>query len=172
MVAGLPEFIDPLSLAESGRRLQGTLCVRDMPRLKAFLHSPAGDGVVQVDLRAGIDEQGVRFLGGSIRGVLTVTCQRCLEAMELSVDSRVALGLVTSHAQTDHLPEPYEGLVLETRQIPLIGIVEDELLLALPVVAMHAEPACGADARPREAGPDDTQGVSPNPFAVLARLKK
>lgn len=172
MAAGLPEFIDPLSLAESGRRLRGTLRVRDMSRLKASLHSPDGDGEVEVDLRAGIDEQGVRFLRGSIRGVLSVTCQRCLEAMELPVDSRVALGLVTNHAQTDRLPEPYEGLVLETRQISLIGIVEDELLLALPIVAMHAEPACQAEARPMDAGPDDGRGGSANPFAVLARLKK
>jgi len=51
-------------------------------------------------------------------------------------------------------------------------IVEDELLLALPIVAMHAEPACQPDDRPGEAMQDDTQGERPNPFAALARLKK
>jgi len=172
MAAGLPEFIDPLSWAESGHRLQGALRVSDMSRLKASLHSPDGDGEIQVDLQAGVDEQGVRFVRGRIRGVLTVTCQRCLEAMALTVDSRVALGLVMSHSETDLLPEPYEGLVLDRRSIPLMRIVEDELLLALPIVAMHAEPACQPDDRPGEAVQDDTQGERPNPFAALARLKK
>lgn len=172
MAAGLPEFIDPLLWAESGHRLQGRMRVRGMSRLKAFLHSPDGDGEVELDMQAGIDEQGVRFLRGRIQGVLTVTCQRCLEAMELPVDLRVALGLVTSHSQTDNLPEPYEGLVLESRSIPLMRIVEDELLLALPIVAMHAEPACRPGAPSQDQGRDDTGGERPNPFAVLGRLKK
>lgn len=172
MAAGLPEFIDPLSWAETGHRLQGRVRVRDMSRLREALHSPDGDGEIEFDLQAGIDEQGVRFLRGRIGGVLTVTCQRCLEALELPVDSRVALGLVTSHSQTDNLPEPYEGLVLESRSIPLIRIVEDELLLALPIVAMHTEPECRPDMQAEQPAGEDVQGKAPNPFAVLERLKK
>lgn len=172
MAAGLPELVDPLSWAEAGHRLQGRLRVSGMSRLQASLYSVDEDAEVDIDLQGGIDEQGIRYLRGWVQGVLTVPCQRCLQAMALTVDSRVAVGLVNGHSQADDLPEPYEALVLDSRTIPLAKIVEDELLLALPIVAMHAEPDCHSRYQPDAVPEKQAQGEKPNPFAVLAQLKK
>lgn len=170
MAERLPKFVNPYSLAESGRRLTGRLDVTDMPRLGQLLFSAEGQGFIDIDLGWGIDEQGVRFVDGQVDAVLQVPCQRCLQAMWLPVHADVCLGIVSSQQRADMLPGPYEALVTEARNMALKTIVEDELLLALPTVAMHAERDCNpyyAD----ETQDDDGQDKDENPFAVLARLK-
>lgn len=169
MAAGLPERVDPLSWAESGHRLQGSLAVSDMPRLQESLYSTESKGSILIDLQGGIDDNGTRYVRGRIEAVLEVPCQRCLRAMTLALGVDVALGLVSSHAKADYLAEPYEALVVETRSMSLAGIVEDELLLALPIVAMHGDGEC-MPATAADGGEDAKRRA--NPFAVLSQLKK
>ena len=171
MAAGLPERIDPLSWAESGHRLQGRLSVSDMPRLQESLYSTESKGSIHIDLEGGIDDNGTRYLRGRIEAKLEVPCQRCLRAMQLALGVDVALGLVSSPAKADYLAEPYEALMVEGRSMALAGIVEDELLLAIPIVAMHADAEC-LPAGTLEADAVDVPERRENPFAVLARLKK
>jgi len=146
--------------------------VSAMPRLMAALHCREGAGTVEIDLQCGIDDQGIRFMRGRIDVSVTVPCQRCLQDMLLPLHSDVALGVVTSPAQADYLPEPYEALVVKSRTLALARIVEDELLLVAPIVAMHDRPGCGADTAAPDGRQDAAQGVKKNPFAVLKGLKK
>lgn len=172
MAAGLPELIDPLSSAASAHRLQGRISVSAMPRLMDALHSERGEGSVDIDLQCGVDDQGIRFIRGPIDAVVTVPCQRCLQDMELPLHTEMALGVVTSPAQADYLPEPYEALVVNSRTVALAKIVEDELLLVAPIVAMHDDPACRSDAEAEDGTKDMPREAKKNPFAVLERLKK
>jgi uncharacterized protein len=81
----------------------------------------------------------------------------------------VRLGVVHSLGEADLLPESYEPLLLETDTIPLADILQDELLLAVPAVPQHE--CCDPAAQSRqEAAP--AVAKRPNPFAVLAELKK
>lgn len=172
MAAGLPELIDPLSWAASAHRLQGRLSLSAMPRLRDALRSGNGEGTVDIDLQCGIDDQGIRFIRGPVHAVVTVPCQRCLRNMELTLHADVALGVVTGPAQADYLPEPYEALVVNNRTVALSRIVEDELLLVAPIVAMHDEPGCRPDTKALEGRQDGVREAKKNPFAVLERLKK
>jgi uncharacterized protein len=142
-----------------------------MPRLMSALRSGDESGTVDVNLRWGIDEQGIRFIRGRIDAALRVPCQRCLQDMVLKLNAEVALGVIGSLAEADFLPEPYEALVVETRSVALAGIVEDELLLTVPVVAMHEAPGCRPQGRAGDAR-GGTQGERKTPFAVLGTLKR
>jgi uncharacterized protein len=78
------------------------------------------------------------------------------------------------------LPENYEPLLVGAEPMPLSAIVEDELMLALPIVSMHAPEQCPASTRPEHTADDvpaegaeaDQAADRANPFAVLRTLKE
>jgi uncharacterized protein len=133
-------------------------------------------GEVIVSLEFGIDAEGIRYLKGRLQTVVVLECQRCLQSTQTPIDADFALGLVQSIEMAEKLPSHYEPLLVESDSLFLRDIIEDELLLALPLVAMHDESQCidvnqqAADANKRN---NDDRGESEkaNPFAALAALK-
>jgi uncharacterized protein len=100
-------------------------------------------------------------------------CQRCLQPVTLELDVSRALRFVGDEATAETLDAESEDDVLALpRRLDLHELVEDELLLALPVVPLHAE--CPVSL-PIALGPELDQSVdesAPKPFAVLAGLKR
>jgi uncharacterized protein len=167
MLSRLPERIEPLVLAESGREFSGSLELAGLARLAPLLASQ--QGTLAVTLLLDRDEVGMRYLAGRVSGRLELACQRCLAPMEFALDSGFRLGLVRSEEEAQDLPAGYEPLLVAAEPMPLAEIVEDEVLLALPVVALHREPhPCAA--QQQEPLPEGVQRE--NPFAVLAQLKR
>jgi len=165
----LPETIKPQSLVDTGGHIGGFTSLARMDRLAALLENRTG--AVETQLDFGKDSQGIRFVHGSIKTELPLICQRCLEVMRYPVDLRLSLALVTSVEQADRLPEGYEPLVLDSATLSLTTLVEDELLLTLPIVAMHPESECSV--RTPVSSEVNTGKVTekPHPFAALAQLK-
>jgi len=168
----LPEHFEANALARRGARFSGTLALAQMPRLAESLHSP--DGEVQVELEFAQDPDGLVVIRGRIEAQLALICQRCLEPMTLPVDRSFTLGVVADEALANRLPESYDPLVDGGQPVSTRDMVEDELLLSLPLVAMHPAEQCPAAKQP----PTDGQTEQPekpareNPFAVLAELKR
>ena len=104
---------------------------------------------------------------------LPLTCQRCMAAVQtlLRVDQWYRFVATEAIAMAEDDASEEDLLVL-TPQFDMLGVLEDELLMALPLVPMHEEcpelPAFNAGAVDL---PSDVDG-KPNPFAVLAQLKK
>jgi uncharacterized protein len=169
MSGSLPALIDPIQLAQAGARLRGHLPVGCMPRLSELLVDTHGD--VAVDIESGRDMSGVSFMDLTVAAALTLRCQRCLEAMRYPVSRRQRLGLVTSQAAAERLPDEFEPLIVTAEPMSLSDIVEDELILALPIVAAHDQnQACSGRAVLRAAAQPVTEERG-NPFDVLAGLK-
>ncbi len=167
----LPARVEPLRLAAAGQRLHGQIALAGMRRLSAALETlPAG--TVEVDLQFGTDEGRIPFLRGSVRARLAPVCQRCLEPMDFPVDAQLSLGLVGSEAEAARLPERYEPLLVEPHPMALSDIIEDELLLALPVVALHENPRCRAPGAEHDAEAAEGPQEASNPFGVLRALKR
>ncbi len=171
----LPVHIDPIRMAETRRLLQGTIALAEMTRLGSSLLNTQGD--VSVSLEFGIDSEGIRFIRGRVRTEVSLECQRCLEELRYPIDSEFALGLVRSTVEAENLPSHYEPLQVDGEPLFLRDIIEDELLLAMPIVAMHAPEVCGVEVNPAlrsDAQKDEDTGAvaADNPFAVLADLKK
>ena len=103
---------------------------------------------------------------------LPLVCQRCLTPVDVPLEVHRSFRFVpdeaTAAAEDD---EAEEDLLALSRSFDLVELVEDELLMELPVAPMHdvcPEPVkmSAADADFEAAG-----GVRENPFAALARLK-
>ena len=109
-----------------------------------------------------------------------LTCQRCMGtvATPLEVDQwyRFVASEEIAMAEDD---ESEEDLLVMEPQFNLLAVLEDELLMALPLVPMHDEcpvapvMQAGEDALLGSSGEDEApSGEKPHPFAVLAQLKK
>lgn len=139
MSGRLPEFVEPLQLAEKRAVLEGVLEARAMGRLKeAVVGLPE---TVAARLEFGRDEAGRAVVAGRISATLVLECQRCLGPMELELELAPRLGVCGSEAEAARLPDQLDPLVVGDGPVSVRGLVEDELLLALPVVARHAS-AC------------------------------
>ncbi len=166
MVEHLPERIDPLALAEKRRQFKGSLPLSQLVRLQDVLLNP--EGLVRFELRFGKDGK-LSAVTGSVEAYLELQCQCCLGPIAWPVDSQVKLALVGSIDEADLLPESYEPLLLEEETILLTDIIQEELLLAIPSIPQHGQ--CKASA-PKEVAKMPDTPKRPNPFAVLAELKK
>lgn len=184
MLNRLPEFIDPFALVEKRQGFKGSVGLAKMKRLAPLLAAPSGDAMVEIQF--GRDSAGQPIATGNVTAVVRLQCQRCLEPMDFSVSSEFSLAIVSSLAEARSLPENFDPLVVDQPGLSLTELIEDEILLALPAIAMHAE-QCVADSpttkdsRPRTRdsmynAPQSNDGATEhdkrqNPFAVLADLK-
>jgi uncharacterized protein len=153
-------------MANMGLSLSGSIALEAMPRLVGSLYDTQGS--VYIDLAFGKDEQRIAYLRGSIRANLLLVCQRCLQPMKFSVFVEPCLGLVTSVQQMEVLPDNYEPLLLETQTMSLTAIVEDELMLDLPLVPKHDDEEC----KKQKTVSSSEDVLREHPFAILTQLKK
>jgi uncharacterized protein len=159
----LPATIDPIQLAERGARLVGSMPLRGMARLVATLLDGVGDALVELAFERG-DNPGMAIVHGTVSASVKLTCQRCLEPMMLDLRAEPRLVFFRGGEDSEALIGNDEALEAD-RPMPLSEMVEDELLLAVPMIPMHELNVCPA----REyvaAG----QG-KPNPFATLKGRK-
>lgn len=192
----LPEFVDPLHLVERCQGFKGTIELAKMKRLASLLAEPVGHADLEILFAR--DSAGLALATGKVKALVRLQCQRCLKPMDFVVDSEFCLGVVSSLAEARSLPDNYEPLVVDQGSISLAELVEDEILLALPAIAVHTEncsikeaavaqramPETGSTQKTpqhmekslynaRPAGDaDEQQGDRQNPFAVLAGLKE
>ena len=148
-------------------RISGEAELQRMPHLSETLVS--ADGQIQVDLQFAVDEQRIRTITGSASGHVFMTCQRCLEPVEVAVEADFNLGVAASEEAAKQLPRSYDPLIVEGEEIELLSVVEEELILSLPFDAYHEDCSINTSFGEAEAVAEDNE--KPNPFSVLAQLK-
>jgi len=168
MSAGLPQHIDIRRIAESGRHLEGEITLENCPRLKQVVS--AGEGKISVVLDFDKQPDGQLTIQGVVQGQVVQECQRCLEPVVLELECEVSVGIVSSESEAELLRDDLDPVIVE-EELNLDDLVEDELLLALPIVPLHEicdPPQAASSGAGQEAEPPKRE----NPFAVLASLKK
>ena len=167
----LPVTLDIRKAATRGVDITGALRPLDLQRFRSLLADD--DGAIQVALRFAKDEESRYVVRVSIEATVTVTCQRCLEAMPEHLASENMLAVVWTDEQAAQLPRHLDPLILEEQACNLWELVEDELILALKPFSYHDTPDCRARIEAyADPGPEeDEQAGRPNPFNVLAELK-
>lgn len=139
----LPRNIDPIKFAQEQQALEGKLPLDKMARLVPMCHPGVQLGEAEVWIQGNRDIQGLPYLKGTVKATIPLTCQRCLERVDYSISTEFQLSPVHSEDQADSLPSSYEALILnENNEVSLCDLVEDELLLALPIVPKHKESEC------------------------------
>ncbi|MDO8958777.1 MAG: YceD family protein [Rhodocyclaceae bacterium] len=160
--------IDSLKFAADGGCITGKLALTSLPRLADVLVRPTGS--LQCEL-TGIPEMGAGEPGLHLRvsGRVGLQCQHCLAEVdfECAVDSRLLLmppGAPEESWPADELESDEYDAMPASRELSVLELVEEEVLLALPIVPRHADCLL-----PAGAGIEESE---PSPFAVLAGLKK
>ncbi len=162
--------LDALGLARSAARVEREFEVAGFMRLRDRLAEPTGTAVA----RAEFGLQGrwpVAQL--AVTADVVLTCQRCLGPARRALSSQARLVFAEDGAA--ELPEGYEAPGGDPRKLDFAALVEDELLLALPIIPLHeAGEACRL---PADAGgaADEADAGAPEmrrPFAGLKDLLK
>lgn len=167
MSAVLPESVDAWRMVTQRRVFEGVVPLRRMPRLVASLVDDEGE--VRYALEFGRDEFDVGFLEIRVEAGLPLLCQRTLERFVQPVALSQRLGLLREEAEEDALPPGYEPVLLDAEgQLRPLELVEDELILALPLVPVSPD----AEAIDTEAPPSTDEVEAASPFAALSALKQ
>jgi len=165
----LPNFIDPILFAERRSILAGALNVSAFERLSDLVLVTDGDIEIEVQFA----KQGNRaVITGSIKALLELECQSCLQALSWPIELSFKLGVVSSIEEVDMLEVDCEPLLFDGDKVSLNTLIEDEILLALPDFPKH-QYDCIKQRSSKDADFDkDSQVETNNPFSVLAKLKK
>jgi uncharacterized protein len=169
------------AFAQQGEALVETTPLYDFHRLTQEAHKAheAHEAVVkwralgELRERTGAEADVWLHLEASIS--IALTCQRCMQAvlMPIEVDQWYRFVATEDIAMAEDDASEEDLLVMEP-QFDLLALLEDELLMALPLVPMHdhcPESASQASQSLKEKE-EDEPAEKPNPFAVLAQLKK
>jgi uncharacterized protein len=159
-------LIDPERISDKPLVFAGTAKLEDLPRLEESLAN--GDCELNYRVTARLDRERRKVVSCIIEGFVFLTCQSSLEAFrhEISIDDRLVLvddesGLPPIEEESDA-----EDCLVVDGPLDVLDLVEDAVLLALPMV-------------PRKPGLEESKGAGkaekardPSPFAALESLKK
>lgn len=168
MSGGLPIQIDPLDLAKNQVQLEGQYATAKLPRLAEF--SPSKDAKVHVKFGFYLETDSLIKVTGKIGAKLRLVCERCLQPYELDISLEPLFYFDVSGTEPDEQDE--RDIIQVSDPVDLKSLVEDEILLALPMIPMHEPDQCEAsDSGYQE--PVSKQGSDEShPFAQLAELLK
>lgn len=144
---------------------QGTIALGDLVRLTSMLKSDESEIAVRFRISSG--EYDVAVVKGHVEAALAIECQRCLKPVEMTVDLDFTL-LVDA---TDELVKDsgLDTVYSEEGAIDIFEVIEDELILGLPLVALHEGGSCNEYWQVSDDIPEEPERE--NPFLVLEKLK-
>jgi len=148
-----------------GGKFQGKIELADLSRLSEFLLSDQSDILVEFSFRQ--SDYDVPMVEGRLQARLTVECQRCLKAMEIPL--QIELKLLVSPTDCEVVESSLDTIFSENGSVDIFEMVEDELILGLPLVTLHEDVACNEFWQTQGGNPE--QATKENPFSVLAKLK-
>lgn len=174
----LPKSVEPNRLAEQNTTLEGVIPLMELARFREAVPGLPEGGECHVKLSFYLDSERRRVVSGEVSVPVVLECQRCMNAMQTTLESRFDLGFVVSDEQAQGLPKVLEPFLMEDFSADLWAMVEDELLLALPPFPLHERQDCPAsedlaalEPKKQSANKPETKKREDNPFSVLAGFK-
>jgi uncharacterized protein len=193
-----PRALDLFEFARSGRQAAGVVRVSQLPRMLNEVPADAPDrdtaftwqaeGAEQPELQDDGTEGPQPYLRLAIHGSAWLECQRCLAPYEQAFNVDATYRIVNSEAEAEEFPldEDEVDVIVGSRQFDLLDLIEEELLLSLPLVPKHevcpdvheslVSGASGTEGEGEDAGYEEAgeggEPERPNPFAALESLKR
>jgi uncharacterized protein len=168
-----PPWSKPLDidrLADGEADIDFAVPLAELPRLRSQLASVEGLVRGRVHFTR---ESGFVVADLSMSGAAALTCQRCLGAMTEPVNSAVRVALITAEGDASRVPENLEPVLAPGGRITAGELVEEELLLALPIVPLHAEASdCAVAENTPAVKVEASEQTTQKPFAQLDELLK
>jgi uncharacterized protein len=172
MSAGWSKLLDVGPLADSDADIGFSIPLKEFPRVLPMLAAPDGTADGRV---AFTREGGIAVAGITVAAEVTLLCQRCLAPLKWPMSSQGRVALVATAAQAERVPGEMETVLVPGYEVSIRDLVEEELLLALPLVPRHEDDKCAGDDAGTQAGQDASQepaGDTQRPFGQLGELFK
>lgn len=189
----IPQRIDHYRYTDKGVILEGIITRQESDKNLLRLHESVTNQQDDIHYHLEFDKDRIdnRFVNGHIEAEVVMQCQRCMENFSLDLSCDVAIAFVHDDFEQKKAEDSgYDVFWLSEKELfdPRV-LIEDELLLALPQIAMHPESDYGTvcqiqynvpeseqnfDLGADASGPEQNEipTEDDNPFAVLRRLKK
>lgn len=171
-----PTHMDVRAFAQSASATAGHDLLANYERLMQETQGLGAERLVNWSARGEVrtDEAGAGqvWLHLTVDACLPLTCQRCLNSVDVVVTAnrsfRFVDGEESAQAQDE---EAQEDVLALSPDFNLMGLIEDEVLMELPVVARHE--VCPVEVKLAAVDPDFEAALTEksNPFAVLAKLQ-
>ncbi len=178
MIERLPQKIDHCKYTDQGVILEGVITPqtssKNFFRFHESILEQSSD--IMYHLEFDTDLLDNRYVVGTISTQVILQCQRCLDNFTFDIHCTVSTAFASNEAQEKKAEESnYNDILWIPRREYLDpnSLIEDELLLALPQIAMHKLSQCSADVVFLD--DKDTENIEQkdnNPFAILKQLKK
>ncbi len=143
-----------------------------MPRLqdrlfdKPGFDTPSAARHAQATLSFG-KAHGADVATVAVRAQVPLRCERCMGRCDWPVATEATLALVAVMAAADQVPGGFEPVLAEGGRLRLLDLVEEELLLALPLIARHVS---AADCKAVEGAATTDEDITQKPFSQLREL--
>ena len=132
-------FIDSLDFAKNGSELHGEIAVAKLSRLTDLLYSP--EGTLSYYVSGHRDSNGISSLKISLRGRCELSCQRCLGKLDHTIELANEVVLASS-LDEDSIMVEVTDCIEASRNLDILDLIEDELLLSLPFAPKHTAEEC------------------------------
>lgn len=175
-----PAQIEPFKWAEQGFKWSGQLPLSRFVRIAREAVGSIDDQLTNIDCKLSMDAyHRIAWLDGHVETKVPMECQRCLETVEIELVSSFHLALVDDESLIERLDEDADFIVLGESEATtkgdydapatadLLALIEDELLLLMPLSPKHE--FCEHKHQP--AVEEVAEEKRDNPFEVLAALK-
>ena len=134
-----PVEVDPWRFCREGQSWETRSEVAAFPRLAHEFTQ----GTLFCRVVGRVDQRGSLSLQLTVSGDVQLTCQRCLGSMPYQVEVERTLYLARNEAEMERLDALPDSDAIQAGEIlSLVDLVEDEVLLSLPLATMHAEGEC------------------------------
>lgn len=168
----VPTYVDTRKVFLQQGPVAGFVALDRLPRFKELLASDRG--AVTVELHFGKNDSGKQVVSGWLKAKVEVLCQRCLEPLGIELQDDIKLALLKDESQIEALEADLDPWICQDTRLELAELVEEQLMLCMPIVSYHDALDCGgklgytaAEDSATEQGADGTS----SPFAVLKSLK-
>ncbi len=170
MMKHFPEQVDPFKFSKLGENLVGKFELTRMKRLNESLGVGLDNGSNTVEFTLDFGKQDrAKVATGNFSAGVNMSCQRCLKPVAVAVRGEIHLEFVVGEEIEGRLEDlGYETVVVVDESLSLLELIEDEVLLAIPFAPLHHKGECPGSSIVEKLQESDR----PNPFAVLAKLKK
>lgn len=142
-----PEIIDVRKFFSQEAHLKTSLPLLSCKRLEPYLSKAEEftESKIEVDLTFIKNDQGRYILSGEISSVLFLPCQRCLQGVEHNLSSEFSVQVLdelVASGDRELAEDELEVVLSFEGKLDLLALVEDELILSLPLVIYHDKVDC------------------------------
>ena len=160
-------IIDVIDFTRNAGVYRGKIAVAALERLQDRLSG--NEGELDYVVAGSADADGKLFLHISIDGGICLRCQRCLAGMVRVLAIRTDLLVIRSEGELSCFDEnALLDSILAGSGVDVLMLIEDEIILDMPVSPRHPEGKCSID----ELYGHNGTVTADNPFSVLKKLQK